>query len=291
MIATVVADPGAATAVAAAGMAYWAGLSRSRSRLPTRPAGAPSTPRRPSPVSIASFACGLLAVAVALTSPLDRRADTSFSAHMVQHVLLLAVAGPLLALGRPTPTLLWALPDKARSVALRRYRRLLRAHSVHYPFWVGATLIIEAAVMWTWHLPDLYQAALHNSGLHALEHLSFLGVATAAWWSVANGPRSRRGAAAIAALIGSVPGIALGSALVLAPNPWYPAYLRSSRAAALSDQQIAGVIMWAFGGMAAVIAGAGLFASWLRTGPAEPVRSAPPLPAARRWDGVPATPR
>jgi cytochrome c oxidase assembly factor CtaG len=217
-----------------------------------------------------SFGAGLAVVAVALASPLDARADTSLTAHMIQHVLLLTLAGPLLALGRPIPTLLWCLPAEDRAIATRAYRRLLRAHGRRYPQWVAATLIVEATVMWGWHLPDLYQAALRHPALHAAEHASFLAAATAAWWSVANGPRAQRGGAAIAALIGSVPGIGLGSALVLAPNPWYPIYTTTTRASALADQQLAGVIMWAFGGMAAVIAGAGLFASWLRTAPSEP---------------------
>ena len=93
--------------------------------------------------------------------------------------------------------------------------------------------------------------------MHAVEHASFLLVSTAAWWSVTSVRRSLRGAAAVAALLGSVPGMALGVAMVLAPRPWYPIYVTGSVADALANQQLAGVIMWAFGGMAAVIAGVG----------------------------------
>jgi cytochrome c oxidase assembly factor CtaG len=59
--------------------------------------------------------------------------------------------------------------------------------------------------------------------------------------------------------------------MVLAPRPWYPSYVTHGTAAALADQQLAGVIMWAFGGMAAVIAGAVLFATWLARESPEPV--------------------
>jgi len=262
----VVTDPAAVVAVCGVGVAYAAGVVRWRRQAHRRVVG---------PGTATAFGCGLVVVVIALASPLDAIADRSLSAHMTQHVLLLAAAGPLLALGAPTPTLFWALPDGSRQAALAWYRRALRLHARIFPVWVAAVLLVEAAIMWSWHIPAVYQAALRDPWLHALEHGSFLAASVAAWWSVANGRRSHRGAAAIAGLFGSLPGIALGSAMVLAPNPWYPVYVTSTRAAALVDQQVAGVIMWAFGGMAAVIAGAGLFASWLRNGAAEPAQYVP----------------
>lgn len=267
-----VADPFALLAVVLAGLAYGAGADRWR-----RQTGRPMV----SPAAAASFGAGLLVVAVALASPLDARADTSLSAHMIQHVLLLSVAGPLLALGTPLPAVLWALPPAGRRRALGLRRRLLASHDRHFPAWVAVLLALQAAVMWSWHLPDAYQAAVRHPWLHGAEHATFLLTSTAAWWSIVTGRRSRRGAAAVAALFGSLPGIALGSAMVLAPNPWYPLYVVGNRSAALVDQQVAGVIMWAFGGMAAVIAGAGLFASWLATGN-EPPPHPSPIPARSR---------
>src|SRR3954452_11666325 len=172
-------------------------------------------------VASASFFGGLATVAVALASPLDGAAETSLTAHMVQHVLLLAVAAPLLALGAPLPTLLWALPARARRRALAFTKRAVHAHDRHFVAWVTAALVIEALVMWGWHVPGAYEAALRNAALHACEHASFLAVAVVAWWSVAAGRLSRRGAAALAALFGSVPGSVLGVAMVLAPHPWY----------------------------------------------------------------------
>ncbi|MDQ6748401.1 MAG: cytochrome c oxidase assembly protein [Candidatus Dormibacteraeota bacterium] len=267
----IVADPAAAVAIGGAATAYWAGASRWR-----RQTGRAMV----SPISVGFFFAGLAAVAVAVASPIDTLAERSLSAHMVQHVLLLSVAGPLLALGAPLPTLLWALPRSSRGRALSARRRLQASHDRHFPIWVAALLAVQAAVMWSWHLPDAYQAALRNPAIHSVEHLSFLLTSTAAWWSVVTGRRSRRGAAAIAALMGSVPGIMLGSAMVLAPNPWYRFYLTTTAASALIDQQVAGVIMWAFGGMATVIVGAGLFAAWL-AGTTQPESAAPipPLPA------------
>ncbi|MGH9127185.1 MAG: cytochrome c oxidase assembly protein [Acidimicrobiales bacterium] len=272
-------DPVALAAVVATGLAHWGGAAewrRHTGRAMMRPAEA------------WSFVAGLAVTAAAVASPIDALADRTLSAHMVQHVLLLSVAGPLLALGAPFPALLWALPPSWRPRALSVRRRLQSHHDRHFPSWVISLLALQAAVMWAWHIPVAYQAAVHNSAIHAAEHLSFLLVSTAAWWSVVTGRRSRRGAAAVAALMGSVPGIVLGSAMVLAPNPWYPLYVHGGNlGAALVDQQVAGVIMWAFGGMATVVVGAGLFKSWLsRAELSEPVVVAPIRPPVRSQPGV-----
>lgn len=272
-------DPVALAAVVATGLAYWGGAAewrRHTGRAMVRPSEA------------CFFVTGLAVTAAAVASPIDALADRTLTAHMVQHVLLLSVAGPLLALGAPLPTLLWALRPSWRHPALSVRRRLQSHHDRHFPSWVISLLALQAAVMWAWHLPVAYQAAVHNGAIHAGEHLSFLLVSTAAWWSVVTGRRSRRGAAAVAALMGSVPGIALGSAMVLAPNPWYPLYVHGGDvAAALVDQQVAGVVMWAFGGMATVVVGAGLFKSWLsRAELAEPAVATPIQPAFAARPGV-----
>src|SRR5579884_1892516 len=189
-------DPVALGAVVATGLAYWQGAAEWR-----RHTGRPMV----RPFEAGFFAAGLVATAAAVASPIDALADRSLSAHMVQHVLLLSVAGPLLALGAPLPALLWALPSSWRRPALSLRRRLQGHHDRHFPSWVISLLALQAAVMWAWHLPVAYQAAVRNSAVHAAEHLSFLLVSTAAWWSVVTGRRSRRGAAAVAALLGSVP--------------------------------------------------------------------------------------
>jgi len=270
----VISSPFVLFVVVATGCAYALGRERwNRSARREMVGGAPT----------ALFGAGLLTVAVALASPLDGAATSSLSAHMVQHVLLLAVAGPLLAFGMPLPTLLWALPPTARRRSLSALRRLQRGHDRRFAMWLSIALGAEALVMWGWHVPVLYEAALHHAVIHDVEHATFLLVSVAAWWSVTSVRRSLRGAAAFAALLGSVPGMALGLAMVLAPRPWYPSYVTGSVADALSNQQLAGVIMWAFGGMAAVIAGIALFASWLASdAPTADVR----IPAAARSSAV-----
>lgn len=179
-----------------------------------------------------TFALGLAVAGAALVPPFDGAAARSLTAHMVQHVLLLAVAAPLLGAGLPQ---------------LGRRRRWVR--------WAVATLTAQAAVMWAWHAPALYEAALRHEPVHALEHLSLLGTATAFWWAL--DVRRPAGGAVAFVFTAALPGSALGAAMTLAGSAWYASY------PSLSDQQLAGVVMWAFAGLAYVVAGAIVFAAWL----------------------------
>ena len=227
-----------------------------------------------------SFAGGMAAVAVAMAPPLDSAVDRSLTVHMVQHVVLLSVAAPLLALGAPLPTLLWALPAGRRGSGMRLWRRALAAqHGAQWFAWVAGAVVLQSVVMWAWHAPPLFGAALRQPALHALEHASFLATSVLLWW-VLTARRSRRGAAALAVFVASFPGTALGAALLLAPRPWYAEYVRTTTVAALGDQQTAGVVMWAFVGLVYVVAAAVLFASWMADGNGmeEPEIVVPPWP-------------
>lgn len=185
---------------------------------------------------VAVFAGGVAALAVAALPPLASRADTSLTAHMVQHVLLLVVAAPLLALGVP-----WRPRSRTPWLA-----------------WASAALLAETVAMVGWHLPVLYGAALDHEPLHALEHGSYLATAFAFSSAVGVGSARHRGGAVAIVFLAAAPGSALGAALTLATRPWYPAY------PSMADQQLAGVVMWAFAGLAYVLAAAALFGVWLR---------------------------
>jgi cytochrome c oxidase assembly factor CtaG len=233
-----------------------------------------------------SFAAGMAAAAVALSQPVDGAVDHSLTVHMVQHVVLLSVAAPLLAVGAPLPTLLWALPAGRRGPGLRLWGRAVAAQrGARWFACVAAAVVLQSVVMWGWHAPALFGAALRHPALHALEHASFLATSVAMWW-VLTARRSRRGAAALAVFVASFPGTALGAALLLAPRPWYPEYVQTTTAAALGDQQTAGVVMWAFVGLVYVVAAAVLFATWMADGHGmeEPEVMVPPWPgpAGRR---------
>ncbi|HJP66519.1 MAG TPA: cytochrome c oxidase assembly protein [Actinomycetota bacterium] len=203
------------------------------------------------------FAGGWFVTALALLPPLDTAAGHSLTAHMVQHVLLLAVAAPLLAAGAPLPTALWALPVSSRESALAGWRRLVRSRHRHWGTWAVAALVAQSLAMWGWHAPPLYEAALREPALHALEHASYLVTAAAFWWSVGLGAGRPRGASVLLVFAAALPGSALGAAMTLAGAPWYAAY------PSLADQQQAGVVMWAFSGLAYVLVAAVVFGAWL----------------------------
>lgn len=217
----------------------------------------------------ACFAAGWLVLWAALVSPLHPLGDALFSAHMVQHELLVALAAPLLVLGRPLVPLLWALPVGwrraagawARGGAVRRGWRALTA-----PF---AAWLLHAAALWLWHLPGPYQAALRGDAAHALQHACFLGSALLFWWTVAHGRAGRVGhGASVAYLFATaMHGGGLGALLAFARHPWYSAYAGATEAwglTPLEDQQLAGLVMWIPGGLAYLVAALVLVAAWMR---------------------------
>ena len=198
----------------------------------------------------ACFGAGLATLAVALLSPLDALAEALFSAHMVQHLLLLVVAAPLLALGEPLLPAMWALPVRWRHglgqwwLSCVPARRAVRGATGPLGVWLA-----QLAVLWFWHLPGPYLAALRDERLHALEHLAFLGTAFAFWWVVVQPIGRRRlayGGAVVYLALSMMQSGALGAILAFARTPWYPAHAAGAAAwhlTLLEDQQLAGLIM------------------------------------------------
>ena len=242
------ADPGPAVLIVAAAGCYWAG----RRREPVAAAAGREARRR------SLFGAGLATVAVALLSPLDARAHASLTAHMVQHVLLLAVAPPLLVAAAPVPALVAGLPGALRGLVAHGWGVVrASARSRRWPVWMAGAILVQTGVMWAWHAPTLYAAALRHLPLHALEHLSFLGTGLLFWAVLAAAVATGRGAGVPAMFVAALPGTALGAALTLAARPWYPAY------PSLEDQQLAGVVMWGFAGTVYVVAAGVVFGLWL----------------------------
>jgi cytochrome c oxidase assembly factor CtaG len=205
-----------------------------------------------------AFYAGLAVLAAALISPLDALATTLFSGHMVQHLLLMLVAAPLLVHARPTAALVAGLPAGARQASRRLQADPWRAaaHTALNPLvvWTVGTI-----ALWAWHVPALYEAALAHDAVHVLEHASFLGAALLFWTVVlASGARplrsghaGRRGVsrpvAMLLVLASSVQSSALGLLLLLAPNALYPVHAPGARAwevSLLGDQHVAGGLMW-----------------------------------------------
>jgi putative membrane protein len=224
---------------------------------------------RPGPRHAASFGLGLLTLVVALVSPLAAMSHRLFAAHMVQHLLLMSVAPPLLVWGRPSQAL-WA----AASPPLRR--RLHRAGRLPLLRWAprggrSALLVTSlfVAVLWVWHAPALYQAALRNEALHAAEHLSMLGTSLLLWRLVLGAPARRRHGQAILSIFASgLAAAALGAVLTFSTTVLYPAYATGLRLGAspltpLEDQQLAGTIMWIPPGLLSLVTMIGLAYAWL----------------------------
>lgn len=143
--------------------------------------------------ALAAYVTGLLAIALALLSPLEAFAGRLLAMHMVQHELLAMIAPPLLLLGNPVIVGLWALPPRPRRAMAALLapgawgRRLVSALTFMPVAW-----LVYMAVLWAWHVPAAYEAALTNEMLHDVEHLSFFGAALLFWWPVVHpAPRVR----------------------------------------------------------------------------------------------------
>jgi putative membrane protein len=197
------------------------------------------------------FYAGLAVLVVALEPPVDDLSQRFFFVHMLQHLLLMMVAAPLVVLGAPwsrswRPLPLGVRRPVARTVALSRPFRPLRA-AAH---WMGSP--VPAFVLFTgdlaaWHVPQAYDLTLTDPAVHYAEHVSFLVLGILFWAQIVDSPplRSRLdypGRVAFAVLGGATSWV-LAVVLALAPHPLY-AYPGHGHLSALTDQQLAGGMMW-----------------------------------------------
>ena len=214
------------------------------------------------------FVGALAVVAVALVSPLDALSGVLASAHMVQHVLLLLVAAPLLALSSPGNTLLRGTPAAVRQ-ATGRWRRRLRVTPAHLrPLRNPAAVwALHVATIWFWHAAVPYDAALDNNIVHILEHASY--VVTGLWfWQVVVGARGAvsNGLGILLVFTMAMQSVFLSALLTFASGPWYAGYESTTQAwnlEPLADQQLAGVIMWIPAGLVYLGVAIALLARWI----------------------------
>ena len=170
---------------------------------------------------LAAFFAGVVTVWIAIGSPLEAFDDVSLTVHMVQHLLLAAVAPPLLLLGAPELPLLRGLPRSlARGVVspflrlpfTKRFGRLVSNPTI---CWLVPTLALIG-----WHIPAVFELALRWDWLHKLEHASFLGTGVMFW---------------------------LSGFLTFCEQVVYPSYISAPRVfglSALEDQECAAALMW-----------------------------------------------
>ena len=203
---------------------------------------------------------GIVALILALVSPIDAIGESLFSMHMVQHLLLTMVAAPLLVLGGASTTIVWALPMRARRrlVTVSRSRAFRRTWaSLTHPLAAWALHVIALVA---WHVPSPYELAVRQDAVHTLEHASFFLTALLFWWVLA-APRARQrlgfGPAMLYLFTAAIVGTLLGALITTATTPWYSVHAATAPLwglTALEDQQLAGLIMWVPAGVIYLVA-------------------------------------
>ena len=217
---------------------------------------------------VAAFCGGMLALGVALISPLAWLSDVLFSAHMTQHELLMLVAAPLLVIGQPLLAWLWAVPASRRPAVARVFRA---PGAVRVWQWLTNPLVIfvlHGVTLWIWHVTVLLEWALHSEPVHAVQHVAFMLTASLFWWGMVHGQYGRAGygVGVLYVFLTGLHSTVLGALLTIAPSTWYRSYEAAAavrRIDALADQQLAGLVMWVPSGVIFIVIGLALVAAWL----------------------------
>ena len=215
---------------------------------------------------LAAFAAGWVVVLLSLVSPVAGLAGELLWVHMIQHLLMVVVAAPLLALGAPQATIRRALSPGARHTLARAVRRWSLQRRPWAPPTVVIATLVHVLALWLWHAPPLYDLAATNAAVHLLEHVFFLGSALWFWTAVVAATRRGRrqhGLATLAMGVLIAQGGVLGALLTFTPQSLYTAYTGAYGLTALDDQQLAGTLMWVPPGFVYAIAGITLFIRWL----------------------------
>ncbi len=213
------------------------------------------------------FVVGVAVMFLALVSPLDALSDNYlFSAHMVQHLLLILIVPPLLILGL-SPRFAWSV---VRVPALGKIERVLGNPFVA---WTLAML-----TLWIWHWPPLYNDTLASENVHIFEHLCFLVTATIFWWPIfapIDVSRLEPLIAVIYLALAALANSALAILLTFSSSSLYPAYLHPADPLGILpmirdgwglspqiDHQLGGLIMWVPGGFIFIGAIIWMIARW-----------------------------
>jgi putative copper resistance protein D len=226
-------------------------------------------PANPVPVRrVVAFVSGLVAVELALQSPIEHYDTTLFSVHMVQHILLTLVAAPLLAAGATITLLLrYAHPAfRRRWILPVLHSRALRAVTHPVVAW-----LVFAGVMWGSHFSPLFNASLEEPLVHELEHAAYLAAALLFWWPIVGADpspwRLPPPLRALYAFLQMPQNTFLALAIYSAPDPLYAHYATLQRAwgpTVLADQQLAGGLMWVIGDLVFLAAILFCVVQWMR---------------------------
>lgn len=242
-------------------LSAWAYVEMARSvnaRHPTNP-----WPRR----RTAFFLGGLVAIGVALQSPVDALSEHLLTVHMIQHMLLTTIGPPLIAASGIGTLLLRASSSRTRTRWLLPVMHGPLAILVHPVVgWVAFT-----AVMWGSHMSGLYNLALTDRTVHTLEHVLYLAAATLFWWPILSPDPLRwriHPGVRVLFVIAQLPSMSfLAVILLTAPSVLYPAYVGRAELFGIDplvDQQAAGALMWVTGDLAMIGAALIVAAVWMR---------------------------
>ena len=206
---------------------------------------------------LAAFLLGLAIIGLAIASPLDGFADALLSAHMVEHLLLMSFAPPLLLLGCPVVPILRGLP---RGITIHLLGPLLRVKALRT---IGSFLTTPLVAWFAmnliflgWHVPAAYDFALEHEHWHQFEHACFLGASLLFWFPLIRPWPARSHYPGWHMLIylvsADIVNTALSAFLAFCERPVYSYYLREPNPfpiAPLADQVTGAVIMWVVGSL------------------------------------------
>jgi cytochrome c oxidase assembly factor CtaG len=230
---------------------------------------------------LAAYGTALLIMAIALMSPIDVLGGQLFFMHMVQHLLTIMLAAPLLWLASPFPISLWGLPRPVRRAVGSQFRPGAGTRR-------ALAMITRPAFAWLlflfvylgWHDPNLYNLALRRAWVHDLEHITFFLAAVIFWWHVVGAAPHIHGRLPDWGRIGYVlaalpPNMLAGVAIAFSSSVIYTYYESIPNiwgVTTLQDQMLGGVIMWIVGSMMYILAALILISGLLkRQGGPQPI--------------------
>lgn len=170
--------------------------------------------------------CGWLIATMAFISPLCALSVALFSARIAQHMILLLVAAPLIALGLPG-------------------RREAAPSEGNWALWAAAGAFLVA--LWGWHMPTPYDATFTATSVYWMMHITLFGGAIVLWRELVNHPARHTAAALTVGLVTSMQMGLLGAVLTLARRPLFFPHLTTTQIwglTPLQDQQLGGILMW-----------------------------------------------
>lgn len=213
-----------------------------------------------------AFCAGIGVLLLTMVSPLEALSASLFSGHMVQHILFMLVAAPLLVFSRPGAALLRGIPVRWRRAAgsAAQHPSVKRAWAaLIHPVTIS---VVHIVAIWVWHLPGLYELALSSPWVHLIQHITFLGTAALFWQGLFT--TQHYGLGVLAAFLTMMATGLLGALMAFSAAAWYSAHIVFAEAwglTLLEDQQLAGLLMWVPSGFVYVAAAAALLGAWINS--------------------------